>query len=124
VGVGPAHQADDDGVEVQGAVGKLVLIPVRIGAVADLLEHAVGDEPAEPVGQHVAGDPQVALHLAVATNAEERLAQDEERPAIGQHVHRELHRIARQLGGGVVSGGQLVRDLSWIVCATSFLAQP
>ena len=107
--VRPAHQPDDHRIEVERALGQAVLVPVGVGAVADAVEHPVGDELAQPVGEDVARDAEVALQLAVAADAEEPLAQDQERPAVAEDVDRELDGVARRAGRRVVSGGQLVR---------------
>ena len=65
----------------------------------------------EAIGQDIARDTEIALHLAVAADPEERLAQDQERPAIAQEdVDGEFDGVARRLG----LGWQLVRDPFWI----------
>ena len=102
VPLGPAHQGDDRGIEVERPLGEPVLVPVGVGAVADALEHAVRDELLEAVGEHVARDPEVALHLAVAADAEERLAQDQERPAVARGRRRRARR--RRAAGGWACG--------------------
>ena len=66
----------------------------------------------------------LALHLAVAAHPEEGLPQDQERPAVADHVDGELHGIARRPDRSVVSLGQLVRPLLWIQIETSFYMKP
>ena len=110
VAVGPAHQPDDHRIQVEGAVGQPVLVPVGVGAIAHALEHPVGDELSQALGEDVARDAEVALHLAIAAHPEERLAQDQKRPAIAEDVHAELDRVARRSDRCVVPTGQLVRD--------------
>src|ERR1700722_73749 len=121
---GPPHQAHDHGVEVERPLGQPVLVPVGVRAVTDAFEHPVAHELPQPVSQDVAGDAEVALHLSVAAHPEECLPQDQERPAVADHVDGELHGIARRPDWSVVSLGQLVRPLLWIHIETSFYMKP
>lgn len=43
-------------IEAQRAIGQPVLVPVGIGAITNALEHPIGDELAQAVGEHVACD--------------------------------------------------------------------
>src|SRR5215208_3775710 len=125
VPLGPAHQADDHRINVERPLGQPVLVPVGVGAVADALEHSVGHELPQSIRKDVARNAEIALHLAVAADPEERLAQDQEGPAIAQEdVDGELDGVARRPGRSVVPGWQLVRDPLWIVSETGFLVQP
>jgi hypothetical protein len=44
VPVRPSHEADDGRIQLERAFGQPVLVPVRVGPVANALEQAVGDE--------------------------------------------------------------------------------
>lgn len=46
--VGPPHQADEHGIEVERSLGEPVLVPVGVCAVADALEYPVAGQPARP----------------------------------------------------------------------------
>jgi hypothetical protein len=84
----------------------------------------LGDELLEPVGEDVAGDAEVALHLAVAPDAEvpSRRMRNVQRSLRTSIASSTASRGGRT--GVVVSLGQLVRDLAWIVSETGFRAQP
>ena len=75
---------------------------------------------AQAVGEHVARYAEVALHWAETPDAEERLAQDQERPAVAEDVDGERDGVASGPAGRLVLRGQLVRRLAinW------FRAQP
>jgi hypothetical protein len=122
--IGPPHQAHDHRIQVERALRQPVLIPVGVGPVADPLEHAVADEPAQALGQDIARDAEVPLELPVAADAEEGLAQDQERPAIAEDVNRELDGVARRPYRCVVPSWQLVHVSPWIDQETSFDMKP
>jgi hypothetical protein len=61
-------------------------------------EEAVGDQPLEAVGEDVRGDVLFGAFLQdaeVAPVAEHDLAQDQQRPAVADHLHRGVDRAAR-----------------------------
>src|SRR4051794_4873032 len=60
--------------------------------VADLLEDPGARERLQAGAQDVAGDPQVALQLGEAADPEERLAHDQEGPALAENLHRAADR--------------------------------
>jgi pimeloyl-ACP methyl ester carboxylesterase len=122
--VGPSHEADDHGIQLECAVGEPVLVPVWVGAIADAFEQTVGDEMPEPIGENVAGDSEVALHLAVAAHAEERLAEDQEGPAVAEDVDCDLDGVSRGTGTWLVNPGQLVFSQTWIGIKTGFYMKP
>src|SRR5215208_758445 len=125
VPLGPAHETDNHRRDVERSLGQSVLVPVGVGAVADALEHSVGHELSQAIGENVARDAETSLHLAVAADPEERLAQEQEGPAIAQEdVDGELDGVARRPRRNLVPEWQLVRDPLWIVSETGFLVQP
>src|SRR5262245_21444284 len=86
--IAPARHRDDDGVEVAALLRQPVLEAWRPVLVAHAFEDAVRDELPEPVGEAVAGRAEVALEVLEATDAEERVAQDEKRPAVADDRQR------------------------------------
>src|SRR5262249_25086940 len=86
--VAPACERHDHRIEVASLLGQSVLEARRVVLVADAIQDAVRDELAESVGQPVAGSAEVALEILEATDAEERVAQDEERPAVAHDRQR------------------------------------
>ena len=97
VRVRPAEEREYRGVEVEAALGKPVLVPIGVGAVAHALEQAMHDELGEALGEHVACDPEVALQLSVAMDAAIRLADDQKTPTVSEQRER-------LLGGGSLRG--------------------
>src|SRR5205814_6396499 len=75
----PARERHDDRIEVAPLLGQPVLEARWMRLVADALENAVSDQRPEPVGQPVARRAEVALEVLEAADAEEGVAQDEER---------------------------------------------
>src|ERR1044072_4371999 len=90
--VAPAEDRDDRGGEVAAHRGQLVLVALGVLLVADLLEDPGAGERLQAGAQDVARDPQVALQLGEAADAEERLAHDQEGPALAEHLHRAADR--------------------------------
>ena len=87
--------------ELLSGLGQAVFEAGRTVLVLAALEYPAFHELAEAVGKDVAGDAEVALHLVEAPDTEERLTEDEERPALAHDVER--------LGDGTVVGG--TRDI-------------
>ncbi len=79
-------------VEVAPLLGEAVLEARRAILVAHALEDAVRDELPQPIGQAVARDAEIALEVLEAADAEERVAQDEQRPAVADDGQRPRHR--------------------------------
>src|SRR4029453_19055632 len=86
--VPPLPQTAEGDVEVAALGGESVLVAGRSLAVGDALEHALADEPVQPVGEDVAGDPQALLELVEAANPEEHVADDQQRPALADNLQR------------------------------------
>src|SRR6266446_3967071 len=86
--VAPSCDAHDDGVEVEPLLREPVLEAPRPVLVALAPEHAVLHELREPIGEAVAGDAEARLERLEAARAEERIAQDEERPAVADDGER------------------------------------
>ena len=61
---------------------------VRVARVRDPLEQAGVDERPQPGGERRSWDVEVADELSETTHAEERLAQDQQGPALADDVER------------------------------------
>ena len=111
VALGPRLEGEDRGEEVKAGLGEAVLVPVGVGAVAHALEQAVLHQRGEARGEDVTTDAEVALKIAVPVHAEERLSQDQERPAVPEHLERALHSVRVGACAGLVHLEKLVRRL-------------
>src|SRR5207247_3955754 len=69
-------------------VGEPVLEALGPLAVADPLQDSFLDEPVEPIGEDVAGDAEALLELLEAAQAQEAVADDQERPALADDLER------------------------------------
>src|SRR5262249_61629241 len=71
-------------------VASLLRQPVLVAAARCRLrlcrEDAVGDEPAKPIREDVAGDAEGIAEAGEVADAEERLAHDQERPPVADQV--------------------------------------
>src|SRR3954451_17873816 len=92
VGVAPAHDRHDRRIQVAAHRGQLVLVALGLLVVADLLQDPGARERLQTGREDVAGDPEVALQLGEAADPEERLAHDQEGPALAENLHRAADR--------------------------------
>lgn len=101
--VAPPHEHDDRCEELAAGLGEPVLVPFGIAGVGDAVEKADVDEHPQPRRQGGARDVEVAGELAEALHPEERLTQDEQRPALTDQLEGPSDRLAveamGQLGG-------------------------
>jgi hypothetical protein len=88
--VAPLAQRVDRRVEVAALLGQVVLgaAPLAGLAVLAALEHAVGEQQLEPVGEHGAGDPQVVLDVLEAVQAAGHFAHDQDDPGLADERDR------------------------------------
>ena len=91
------------GIEVAAHRGQLVLVALGLLLVADPLEDPGAGERLQAGREDVARDPEVALQLGEAADAEERLAHDQEGPALAEHLHRAADRTGLVLHHVTVS---------------------
>ena len=92
VTVAPLHQRDHHRPEVDPLLGEPVLVPWRALLVGAPLEDPLLDQPLQPRLQHVPRDPEVPLEVVEAANAEEGVADDQERPALADDLERSRDR--------------------------------
>lgn len=78
-------------MEIEPLLREAVLEARGVGAVAAPFEDTVLDEPSQAFGEEWAGDSEVGLEVREAARAEERLAQDEQRPAVSHHGKAASH---------------------------------
>src|SRR6266496_509431 len=88
VAVTPLHQRKQDEAEFAALLGEPVFESLGSLVVGDALEHALGDEAVQAVGEHVARDAEAVEELVEATMAENDVADDQERPAVADHLER------------------------------------
>src|SRR4051812_45030643 len=86
VAVAPLHQRDDRRPQVDALLAEAVLEALRALLVAMALEQSLVGQALEAVGQHIAGDAEVALEVVEAAHAEEGVADDEQRPPDAEHL--------------------------------------
>ena len=99
--VTPAHQRDDDGVQVTARVGQVVLVAGRMLAVRPPLEDPGADQGAEPGREGVPRRPGAAHHLVELAVAEEDLPDGQQRPLLAHDVQ----------GAGDGAGPRFGRDI-------------
>ena len=75
---------------------------VGVGGVAHALQQAGVDEHPQPRRERRPRDPQVAHELPVAAHAEERLAQDQQRPLFAEQGKGAAGRLRLEAMGQVV----------------------
>ena len=84
----PVHQREQDRVEIEAGLGQAVLVALRSLLVELTPQDSVRDEGVQPVAEDVAGHARVPLQLLEAADAEERLAEDEQRPPFADDRQR------------------------------------
>jgi hypothetical protein len=90
--VAPLHQTRECDLEVAALLGEPVLEALGPLAVADPLEDPFLDQPVEPLGEDVAGDPKALLELFEAAQSKEGIAHDQQRPALADDLKRACNR--------------------------------
>ena len=88
----PVHDRQQHGVEVETLVGEAVLVPLWPLLVELALQDPVRDERVQAVAEDVPRHAGVPLQLLEAADAEERLAEDEQRPPFADHGERVANR--------------------------------
>lgn len=88
VAVTPTHERHEDGGQFDPHRCEPVLVAGRVLLVADLLEDPVLDEALESIGQHGACNPEIGAELVVAADTPERVADDQDRPAVADDLQR------------------------------------
>lgn len=84
--VTPVHEGQQGDEQLSAHRGKPVVKAVRVPLVADSFEHSGLDEPAKPVGQHVAADTETCLELLETAQPQEGVPDQEQTPALADHL--------------------------------------
>ncbi len=92
VAVAELHQRDEHRPQVQALFGQAVLVSKGVFLVRNPAQDAVLDERVEAVGQNVASRAGAPLEILEAARAHERVADDEQRPALADELERAGHR--------------------------------
>ena len=107
--VAPARQGADDGQQVTGALGQLVVHARGHLAVALAREQPVGHHPVQPRAQLLGRDAREhALQLDETPRAAGQIAHDEQGPLVAHQVERP--RVRSPLVVGVTLGGRCGGD--------------
>src|SRR3954463_3906943 len=107
----PRDERMQGGPQLGARVGELVELALA------LHEDPARHEPAQPVGQHRARDVEARDPVAVAPHPEERIADDEQRPALAEHLERRGERALLALVVLAEHGASLVAYGSFIESA-------
>jgi hypothetical protein len=86
VTVAPLHQRDDRRPQVEALLGQHVLVTQRPLLVGDPFEHPQLGQPPQTRLEDVARDAEVRAELVEAANAEEHVADDQQRPPLADHL--------------------------------------
>ena len=97
---GPLGQGQQCGDDLTCVIGEVVLVPVRLDAVALLDDHACVDERGESCGEDVGGDAECALELPETPGAKEDFPGDQVIPAFAEQGDRG--------SAGIIAGGRAV----------------
>jgi hypothetical protein len=82
----PFPHAERDRIEPETFFGEPVFQPPGDRAVGQTLQHAMLDQFSEPCGQGAAGGTCASSQVLEAPHAQERIAQDQERPPVAHHL--------------------------------------
>jgi hypothetical protein len=86
--VAPLSETGEGDVEVTPLSREPVLEPLRALAVAHLLQDALLHQAVQAVGENVTGDAEALLELVEAAEPEERVADNQQRPALADDLER------------------------------------
>ena len=125
--VAPAHQGDDDGIQVAARVGQVVLEAGRVLGVRPALQDPGADQGAQAGGQRVARRPGAAHHLVEPAVAEEDLADGQQGPLLADDVQGAGDRAGPRLGRLLmirILPHQLVFWTHWVMVGPDFGLTP
>src|SRR6185312_8617581 len=74
--------------QLTSRLGQLVHVPAGVAGVGRAVEDAALDEAARPIGKDRLGDVEVHLEVVEPADAVERVAHDQERPALSDDLER------------------------------------
>ena len=84
--VAPLPQADEREMKVAALPGQAVLVPLGPFLIANPLEDSLLDEPAKALGEDLPRDPETQMELVEATQSQESVPDDQERPSLTDHL--------------------------------------
>src|SRR5438093_12048828 len=84
--VAPLPQADERDVKVAALSGQVVLVPLRPFLIANPFEDSLVDEPAKALSEDLPCDPETAMELVEATQPQESVPNDQQRPSLTDHL--------------------------------------
>jgi hypothetical protein len=87
-GVSPLHERNERSAQLTAALRQLVLVSIGSLLVADAFEDSGFDETFEAARQDVARDAEAVLELVEPFEAEERVADDQQRPPFPDELER------------------------------------
>jgi hypothetical protein len=88
VAAAPDEERVEGWPEVTACVRQFVEVSTRVLGVGPSLEDAVFDQAAEPVGEHRLGDVEVGVEVVETAYSEERVTEDQQRPALADDLQR------------------------------------
>ena len=97
VAAAPAQQRAHHRPQLAAGLGQLVEVAPAVARVGPSVEDPVLHESAETIGQHGLGNIEMGLEIAEPAYAEEGVADDQQRPALADHLQRARHRAVLSL---------------------------
>ncbi len=82
VAIAPFHEHDEGGPQLTALIGEQVLRTARSLRVRNAFEQLLVAQPLEPVCEDVGSYPEVGLEVLEPREADDGVAQDEQRPAL------------------------------------------
>lgn len=84
--VAPLPQGDECDMKVAALSCQAVLVPLRPFLVTSPLEDFFVDKPAKALGENPPRDPETPMELVEATQSEESVANNQQRPTLTDHL--------------------------------------
>src|SRR6266511_5059228 len=84
--VAPLPQANERDVKAPSLSGQAVLVPLRPFLIANPLEDSLVDKPAKALSENLPRDSETAMELVEATQPQESVPNDQQRPSLTDHL--------------------------------------
>src|SRR5439155_17232329 len=84
--VAPLPQADERDMKVAALSGQAVLVALRPFLIANPLEDSFVDQPAKALSENLPRDPETPLELVEASQSQESVPNDQQRPSLTDHL--------------------------------------